>query len=164
MYVSDCGQRRSRTQPSDRHWRLLKSKDPSLLRGVVRIGMFVTNVPAAQGRPFPKCQRPFPQCGDSVFCCSGTASGDPCHFILFHRIISVGTASGNLFSHIFHSNSSHHFYLGTPCGDSVFCSVIDLHICSDRAPPVATLLHISVDFIASFLWPPPVATQFSVLS
>ena len=24
-------------------------------------------------------------CGDSVFCCSGTASGDPCHFNLYHR-------------------------------------------------------------------------------
>ena len=65
-------------------------------------------------------------CGDSVSCCSGTASGDPCHFILFHRIISVGTASGNPFTHTFHLNSSHHFYLGTACGDSVFCSVIEL--------------------------------------
>ena len=65
-------------------------------------------------------------CGDSVSCCSGTASGDPCHFILFHRIISVGTASGNPFTHTFHLNLSHHFYLGTACGCSVFCSVIEL--------------------------------------
>ena len=36
-----------------------------------------------------------------------------------------------------------------------------------RAPPVATLFctytHIPFDFIASFLWAPPVATQFSVV-
>ena len=33
-----------------------------------------------------------------------------------------------------------------------------------EASQVATLLHTSFEFIASFLWAPPVATQFSVLS
>ena len=33
-----------------------------------------------------------------------------------------------------------------------------------KASQVATLLHTSFEFIASFLWAPPVATQFSVLS
>ena len=36
-----------------------------------------------------------------------------------------------------------------------------------RAPPVATLFctytHIPFDFIASFVWAPPVVTQFSVV-
>ncbi len=33
-----------------------------------------------------------------------------------------------------------------------------------RAPLVATLLHMSFEFVASFVWAPPVATQCSVLS
>ena len=48
----------------------------------------------------------------------------------------------------------HFISLGAACGDSVFC-------CSGT--PVPTLV-ISYHFIASFLWAPPVATQFSVLS
>ena len=32
-----------------------------------------------------------------------------------------------------------------------------------EASQVATLLHTSFEFIASFLWAPPVATQFSVV-
>ena len=89
-------------------------------------------------------------------------------------------------THTFHLISSHHIYLGTACGDSVFCSVIE-YICISLfpfhfiasflwAPPVATqfllfghrqwrpLSFHCTDFIASFLWAPPVATQFSVLS
>ncbi len=44
----------------------------------------------------------------------------------------------------------------------LFCHILFSY--QARAPPVATLLHIAFDFIASFIWAPPVATQFSVLS
>ena len=77
-------------------------------------------------------------CGDSVFCCSGTASSDPCQFFSFHHIISLGTA----------------------CGDSVFCSVTDFCESSGAASGDP---FVPFDFIASFLWAPPVATQFSVV-
>ena len=66
-------------------------------------------------------------CGDSVFCCSGTASADPCDFISFHRIISLGTA----------------------CGDSVFCSVTDF--CESWGAASGDPL-ISVEFVVSCLW------------
>ena len=85
--------------------------------------------------------------GASVFCCSGTASGDPCQFFSFRLFISLGTA----------------------CGDSVFC--LSQTFVKVRAPPVATLLFhlisshhfsghhlwrpLSYHFIASFLWAPP---------
>ncbi len=106
--------------------------------------------------------------GASVFCCSGTASGDPCQFFSFRLFISLGTA----------------------CGDSVFC--LSQTFVKVRAPPVATLLFhlisshlfswhrlwrhsfllfghrqwrpLSFHITASFLWAPPVATQFSFLS
>ena len=71
---------------------------------------------------------------------SGTASGDPCHFILFHRIISFWARPVRPLS----------FHL--------------------LALPVATLSHtyIHTHFIwfhrIISIWAPPVATQFSVLS
>ena len=57
--------------------------------------------------------------------------------ISFHRIISLGTA----------------------CGDSVFCSVTDFCPSSGTASGDP---FVPFDFIASFLWALPVATQFSV--
>ena len=77
-------------------------------------------------------------CVDSVFCCSGTASSDPCQFFSFHHIISLGTA----------------------CGDSVFCSVTDF---CDSSAAASGDPFVPLDFIASFLWAPPVAKQFSVV-
>ena len=71
--------------------------------------------------------------GASVFCCSGPASGDPCQFFSFHHITSLGTA----------------------CGDSVFCSVTDFCESSGTASGDP---FVPFDFIASFLWAPPVAT------
>ena len=51
--------------------------------------------------------------------------------------------------------------LGTACGDSVFCFVTDFCESSGAASGDP---FVPLDFIASFLWAPPVATQFSVLS
>ena len=77
-------------------------------------------------------------CGDSVFCCSGTASGDSCQFFSFRLFISLGTA----------------------CGESVFCFVTDFCESSGAASGDP---FVPFDFIASFLLAPPVATQFSVV-
>ena len=107
-------------------------------------------------------------CGDPVFCCSGTASADPCDFISVHRIISLGTAFGDS---VFCSVAEHLLSSGTASGDpsTYILHLISSHFSGHRLwrlsfPPLATLLHIAIDFIASFLWAPPVATQFSVLS
>ena len=77
-------------------------------------------------------------CGDSVFCGSGTASGDSCQFFSFRLLMSLGTASG----------------------DSVFCSVT--YFCESSGAASGDPF-VPFDFIASFLWAPPVATQFSVV-
>ena len=67
-------------------------------------------------------------CGDSVFCCLGTASGDPCHFILYHRTMAPTVATLlHTWAHTytFHLISTQHF-----------CSVIEL--CTD----ICTCIHI----------------------
>ena len=71
----------------------------------------------------------------------------------------------NPFTHTFHLNSSHHFSLGPACGDSVFCSVIGSYVCTYllRSGTASDDPFISFDFIASFLWALPVATQFSLV-
>ncbi len=50
--------------------------------------------------------------------------------------------------------------LGTACVDSVFCSVT--YFCESSGAASGDPF-VPFDFIASFLWAPPVATQFSVL-
>jgi len=77
-------------------------------------------------------------CGDSVFCGLGTASGDSCQFFSFRLLMSLGTA----------------------CVDSVFCSVT--YFCESSGAASGDPF-VPFAFIASFLWAPPVATQFSVL-
>ena len=72
-------------------------------------------------------------CVDSVFCCSGTASSDPCQFFSFHHIISLGTA----------------------CGDSVFCSVTDF---CDSSAAASGDPFVPFDFSLG-----PVATQYSAV-
>ena len=68
-------------------------------------------------------------CGDSVFCCSGTASGDPCAFISYHRILySCGHRQWRHF-YIFQLISTQHFYVGAACANAVFCSVTELQLC-----------------------------------
>ena len=67
----------------------------------------------------------------------------------------------HLHTHTFHLISSHHIYLGTACGDSVLFSVIQCVVCSGT---ISGDSFVSFEFIASFVWAPPVATQFSVLS
>jgi len=102
-------------------------------------------------------------CVDSVFCCSGTASSYP--YQSFHFITS---------------------FLWVPPVATQF-SVLSQTFVTVRPPPVATLLFhliflwalwrlsfllfrqrhwrpLSFHVTASFLWAPPVATQFSVLS
>ena len=75
-------------------------------------------------------------CGDTVFCCSGTASGDPCHFI-----------------------SPHHF-----CGHRLWrLSFLVCHTVSCMSGTIRGNSFMSFEFFASFVWAPPVATQFSVL-
>ena len=114
-------------------------------------------------------------CGDSVFCSvtdfcesSGAASGDP--FVPFDFIASFLWAPpvATQFSVVrappvatlvisYHRIIS----VGTACGDSVFFSVIQCVVCSGT---ISGDSFMSFEFIASFVWAPPVATQFSVLS
>ena len=134
-------------------------------------------------------------CGHSVFCSSGTASGDPCDFISFHRIISLstacgdsvfcsvveyllssGTASGDPFTYIhtyiLHLISSHRFSGHLLWRLSfLFCHMYTtyVHMCVHmyihiRLGAASGEAFIAFDFMASFLWAPPVATRFSVPS